>query len=248
MPKPWSGAAALWLVRHAESTANLADLAAHESHAGRIELTHRDPDVPLSDAGSEQARALGTAWRDLPRSERPTLVVSSPYERALQTAQLAVAAAEWDIPLVSDERVRERELGLLDGYTQLGIAEEFPQEAERRKWVGKFYYRPPGGENWADVALRVRSVLAEIAHIGDNERVVVVTHQAVILLARYVLEDMTEQQILDVDRHERLANTAVSRYAADAGSWRLVAFNDTRHLDEGAAPETDEPDATAVAK
>jgi broad specificity phosphatase PhoE len=247
MPRPWSDDAALYWVRHAESTANLADIAAHESNAGRIELTHRDPDVPLSDAGREQAQALGSAWRDLPPSERPTVVISSPYERALQTAQCALAAAEWKLPLVRDERVRERELGLLDGFTHTGIEEEFPQEAERRNWLGKFYYRPPGGENWADVAGRVRSLLAEIAASDDNERVLLVTHQAVILLARYVLEDMTEQEVLDVDRTERLANTAVTRYEADGGSWRLVAYNDAGHLDDRAVPETDEPDATAVA-
>jgi probable phosphoglycerate mutase len=248
MPKPWSEDAALCWVRHAESTANLADLAAHENNAGRIELTHRDPDVPLSDAGREQAQALGSGWRDLPPSERPTVVISSPYERALQTARLALAAAQWNLPVVRDERVRERELGLFDGFTQSGIEDEFPQEAERRNWLGKFYYRPPGGENWADVAGRVRSVLAEIATSGDNERVLVVTHQAVILLARYVLEDMTEQEVLDVDRTERLANTAMTRYNADGGTWRLVTYNDAGHLDGRAVPETDEPDATAVAQ
>jgi broad specificity phosphatase PhoE len=149
--------------------------------------------------------------------------------------------------LVRDERVRERELGLLDGFTHTGIEEEFPQEAERRNWLGKFYYRPPGGENWADVAGRVRSLLAEIATTGDNERVLLVTHQAVILLARYVLEDLTEQEVLEVDRTERLANTAVTRYEADGGSWRLLAYNDAGHLDDSAVPETDEPDAAAVA-
>jgi probable phosphoglycerate mutase len=248
MPKPWVDGAVLLWVRHAESTANLADLAAHESNAARLELTHRDPDVPLSDAGREQARALGSTWRDLPSTERPTVVVSSPYERALQTAQLALAAADWDLPVVRDERVRERELGLLDGYTHTGIADQFPQEAERRNWLGKFYYRPPGGENWADVAGRVRSLLAEIATSADNERVLVVTHQAVILIARYVLEDMTEQEVLDVDRSERLANTAVTRFEAVGGSWRLVAYNDAGHLDDRGVPETDEPDAAAVAQ
>ena len=38
--------------------------------------------------------------------------------------------------------------------------EHYPDEAKRRDLLGKFYYRPPGGESWADVALRIRSVLA----------------------------------------------------------------------------------------
>jgi 2,3-bisphosphoglycerate-dependent phosphoglycerate mutase len=240
--------ASLWWLRHAESTGNLADLAAHDAKAARLELTHRDPDVPLSDAGREQAQALGSAWQHLAPNERPTMVVSSPYERAAQTAQIAMDTAGWDIPLVRDERLRERDLGMLDGYTHTGIEDEFPQEAERRAWLGKFYYRPPGGESWADVAGRVRSVLTDVTKRDGGAHVLLVTHQAVILLARYVLENLTEKQILEVDSSERLANTALTRYEADAGSWRLVAYNDTAHLDDRDAPVTDEPDATAVAR
>ena len=44
--------------------------------------------------------------------------------------------------------------------TRSGIREQYPEEAQRRDLLGKFYYRPPGGESWADVALRVRSLLA----------------------------------------------------------------------------------------
>ena len=44
--------------------------------------------------------------------------------------------------------------------TGAGIREQYPDEAQRRDLLGKFYYRPPGGESWADVALRIRSLLA----------------------------------------------------------------------------------------
>jgi 2,3-bisphosphoglycerate-dependent phosphoglycerate mutase len=42
------------------------------------------------------------------------------------------------------------------------VSSRFPQEARRRADVGEFYYRPPGGESLADVALRLRSLLRDI--------------------------------------------------------------------------------------
>jgi broad specificity phosphatase PhoE len=238
--------ALLW-VRHAESRGNVANSAAEQSGAPRLELSHRDPDMPLSERGCEQAAALGAAWRELPSEQRPSVLLSSPYERALQTAEVASESAGWDIEIRRDERLRERDLGVLDGFTKTGILEEFPQEAERRKWLGKFYYRAPGGESWADVAGRVRSLMADVEREHSGQRVALVTHQAVILLARYVLEAMTEQQVLDIDRHDQLANTSVTKYRRAQRGWDLVEFNDTSHLDDRPAPVTDEPDATTSA-
>ena len=41
-----------------------------------------------------------------------------------------------------EERIREVEFGILDGLTGEGIRATFPQEAERRKREGKYWYRP----------------------------------------------------------------------------------------------------------
>ena len=83
------GPSAVWLVRHAESMGNVADARAHEQGAGRLTLDVRDPDVALSETGCAQAQALGRWMAGLPADERPTAVLSSPYTRALTTAQLA---------------------------------------------------------------------------------------------------------------------------------------------------------------
>ena len=236
----------LWLLRHAESEGNLADTRAQDQGADRLELQARDADMPLSPAGEVQAAAVGRSWRGLPAWEQPSVVLCSPYERAWRTACRAVDAAGLGIDLVRDERLRERDLGVLDGWTKRGIEAHFPEEAERRGWVGKFYYRPPGGESWADVAGRVRAVVdaAERRYVG--ERVLLVTHQAVMMVARYVLESLTEQEVLAIDSRERIANTGVIRYRYADGTPRLEGFNDTSHLDEHDAPVTREPDATAL--
>src|SRR3712207_3423873 len=115
--------------------------------------------------------------------------------------------------------------------TGAGIREKYPDEAGRRDLLGKFYYRPPGGESWADVALRIRSLLATEALGHDGERLLLVAHQAVIMVFRYVLEDLTERELLDVDAQEQVANASVTRYeAGPGGDLELVAFNLVDHM------------------
>ncbi|HET7398039.1 MAG TPA: histidine phosphatase family protein [Intrasporangium sp.] len=232
--------AELVLVRHAQSVGNVADSAAREKGLGRLELTTRDADTPLSDTGREQAEALGSHLSGLDEEERPQVVLASPYERAAHTARLATAGLD-DVPLVTDERLRERDLGLFDGMTGTGIRAEFPQEAERRTTVGKFYYRPPGGESWTDVALRVRSVLADIRQEYDGDRVWVFTHQAVIMSFRLVLEGLDERRLLEIDGTEPLANCSITRYLrGEGGALGLVTFAATRHLELSPAQTTHE--------
>lgn len=237
------GPRALWLVRHGESQGNLADARAQELGVDRLDLDVRDPDVPLSPTGQEQADALGRWLIRLPPDERPTTVLSSPFTRAAETARRAVAASGADLRIRYDERLRERDFGAFDGMTGAGIRAEFPDEARRRDLLGKFWYRPPGGESWADVALRVRSLLATEALRHDGERLVCFSHQAVVMVFRYVLEELSEQQLLDIDRAEQVANTSVTRYRAADDGFELVAFNGVEHLADADADVTEEPDA-----
>lgn len=243
-----NGPAALWLVRHAESKGNLADAQAAQAGAARLELDVRDPDVELSETGRAQAEALGQLFRNAPADERPTAVLSSPYVRAATTARVAIDASGLDTPVLLDERLRERDLGIFDGMTGKGIRAQFADEAARRDQLGKFYYRPPSGESWADVALRIRSLVATLETRHGGRRVVVFSHQAVILVFRYVLEGLSEAQLLDIDRRETVANCSVTRYAPDTeGALELVTYNDVRHLERADEEVTEEPDAATVA-
>jgi probable phosphoglycerate mutase len=239
------GPTALWLVRHGESLGNLADAQAHASGSGRLELDVRDPDVALSPTGESQADALGAWIAALPVGERPTTVLSSPFSRAARTAERVVEASGLELRIRYDERLRERDFGAFDGMTREGIRAEYPDEARRRDLLGKFYYRPPGGESWADVALRVRSLLATEALRHDGERLVCVSHQAVIMVFRYVLEELSEQQLLEIDRHDQIANASLTRYETGPdGGLQLVRFNAIDHLEAEDTHVTEEPDVS----
>jgi probable phosphoglycerate mutase len=232
----------LWLVRHGESAGNVARDAAEAAQLERIALDTRDVDVPLSDTGRRQAEALGTWIADQPEDERPTVVWVSPYVRAQQTAEIARQTARLDIPIVVDERLREREFGVLDGLTRRGIEAQWPQEAERRKAIGKFYHRPPGGESWTDAALRVRSAIADMRRDCAGQRVLVIAHQVVVLLHRYVIENLGEADVLAVDAQGDVANSSITSYVNAGGALLLERYNDVEHLRERNEPVTAEPD------
>jgi broad specificity phosphatase PhoE len=243
------GPRTITLVRHGESVGNLADAKAHDEQADRLDLPARDADVELSDTGRRQAGALHRWYTEADPEQRPTLVLSSPYRRAADTALLAVGE---ELEVVVDERLRERDLGLFDGLTGRGIRAAYADEAKRREKVGKFYYQPPSGESWADVVLRVRSLLADLRHGFGDARVWMFSHQAVIMSFRYVLEGLSEQDLLEVDRTSRIANVSLTTYERTGTDLELQSFNDTTIVDQAEAettrePSADEPQAAADA-
>jgi len=240
----------LWIVRHGESAGNVARDAAHAAGAERIELLHRDVDIPLSPLGEDQARALGTWFASAVPDDRPDILLVSPYVRARQTLShfCEQGGAAGDEPVGIDERLREKEFGILDGLTTTGVAAVYPDQAEFRRILGKFYHRPPGGESWCDVIFRLRSLMDTIALHHAGRRVMIVAHQVVVLCLRYVIENLTEEEILAIDREGDVANCSVTEYRFDpdgtpGGALRLVRYNDVVD-DDGSARVTAEPDRT----
>ena len=236
--------ASLTLVRHAESRANVADKRARAEKRAALDLDVRDADVDLSDNGLRQADALGRWFQTLAADDRPTLVLASPFRRALHTAQRT--AGESDVEIVVDERLRERELGVFDGLTGRGIRDRYPDEAERRDRLGKFYYRPPGGESWAEVVFRVRSLLADLRFGYGDARIWMFSHQAVLMSFRYVLEGIPEQELLELDRKVTLGNASVTTYERQGTSLELTAFADDTVVREGTAGASHEPAGSDV--
>jgi broad specificity phosphatase PhoE len=222
--------------------------AAHAAGAERIELSHRDVDIPLSPLGENQARALGTWFASGVPDDRPDILLVSPYIRARQTLSLfrEQGGAASDEPVGIDERLREKEFGILDGLTTSGVASLQPDQAEFRRILGKFYHRPPGGESWCDVIFRMRSLLDTIALHHAGRRVMIVAHQVVVLCLRYVIEQMTEEQILAIDREGDVANCSITEYRFDPnsgnhGGLKLVRYNFVDHIQRA-------PDAVVTAE
>jgi broad specificity phosphatase PhoE len=121
-------------------------------------------------------------------------------------------------------------------------ATRYPEEHARRLWQGKFYHRPAGGESWADVALRLRSWLREVDVSLSGQRVLVVSHDVVIALLRYVCTGLDEHEVLELARTTPVRNAAVCRYVREPdGRWLVTAYDDVEHLRAAGLPVTEHP-------
>jgi hydroxyethylthiazole kinase-like uncharacterized protein yjeF len=257
----------LWVVRHAESVGNAARVAADQAGHESIAVTIRDPDIPLSERGVGQARALGRWLARDPAIAPPSAILASPYRRTRETAAQVARAANWPlfgaletgapvegrpeprrapgehapIPVIVDERLREKDPGRLEGLTRAGIIKRYPDEAEAYGQLGKFYYRPPGGESWCDVILRLRSLVDALRAEYAGGRVLIVTHQVVVVCLRYVLEGLDEAGVLGLERPGEVANSSFTSYRRSGDRLVLEGFNGVAHLAEEDMPITAEP-------
>jgi broad specificity phosphatase PhoE len=85
---------------------------------------------------------------------------------------------------------------------------------------------------------------------AEGERVLLVVHQVVVLLTRYVLEGMDEAQVLALDAEAEVLNCAVTSYTYDKEAGRMVLerYNEAAPLEEQDAPVTAEPDVPHAAR
>ena len=244
----------LWIVRHGQSAGNVARDAAELAGASMIDIATRDADTPLSELGAQQARALGEWFAAQPEEERPNVLMCSPFVRAQQTcAAVAESGGHDPRDTLVDERLREKEFGILDRYTRQGIVQKFPELAAQRALVGKFYFRPPGGESWCDVILRLRSVVETVTREYRGERVLVVSHQVIVNCFRYLFERLDEEAILAIDRAEDVPNCGVVGYEFDPqvgknGKLVLRMENFVAPLKDSGTPVTVKPDIPAAPK
>jgi probable phosphoglycerate mutase len=144
----------LILVRHGESEGNAT-----------LTFT-RSPEAPLTVAGENQARRSA---RLIQADFRPTCLISSPYRRAMQTAE--IIGELLDLPLSIEDDLREQSMGELRGqpYQEALDSHDF-QSLPRWKW------RPPNGETLIEVQARALPAVLRIAQSSPDSDVVLVSH------------------------------------------------------------------------
>jgi broad specificity phosphatase PhoE len=152
----------LLIVRHGESVANAE---------GRMQGQR---DYPLSEAGEQQALLLGRFLSNA--GYRFDAAYTSPLTRARATALLLTTALGLpEAELVAE--LSEIHAGGLQGLTRAEIDQDFPNFMERGLGeLGDF--SEYGGESYADVQRRIRSLLARWheRHLGVGHRILAVAH------------------------------------------------------------------------
>jgi probable phosphoglycerate mutase len=215
----------LILARHGQSQANADGLL-----VGRI-------DSPLTELGRRQAVALGEALAMSP--DAPLRIVTSPLERAMQTAE-AIAKA-FGTPgrsrsqspsgaslkgasprVIVDDRFVELDYGELDG---MAISELPPGLFIR--WSAETTWRPPGGETLVEVRERVIAACEELAEEAAHRDVVVVSHVSPIKSA--VIWALRGEP--EVSWRLSLSVASITQIATDGPLGpSLVSFNVIDHL------------------
>jgi probable phosphoglycerate mutase len=150
----------LILIRHGESEGN------------RERTFTRTPDVSLTETGQQQVSAAAEL---IAVRYAPVRIVSSPFQRARETA--AILARRLGIAVEVEDDLRERSYGILAGqpYAAARNCTDYDPESY---WL---WCPPGGGETLVSVATRAGAVLDRVAGATPDADVVVVSHGAVMM-------------------------------------------------------------------
>ncbi|MCP2296485.1 putative phosphoglycerate mutase [Nocardia amikacinitolerans] len=137
-------------------------------------------DLPLTERGERQAEAAGRLLAEL--KLRDPLVLTSPRQRAVRTAELAGCTAT-----TVDDDLAEWDYGDYEGLTTPEIRETTPGWTI---WTGT----APGGETAAQVRARADRLLAAVEPVLPERDVVLVGHGhfSRVLIARWAEFEVVE--------------------------------------------------------
>jgi broad specificity phosphatase PhoE len=172
-------------------------------------------DSPLDRIGRAQAADAAVAVAPM----RPHAIVSSDLSRARDTAAAVAAEAELEVAL--DQRLREIDLGAWQGLTRAEARAQFPEEYAA--WQAGEDRRRGDGETYAEVGARAAACVVEwLEQLGPGSLVVAVTHGGT---ARATIGTLLG---FDPDTWWRLAPLSNCRWSmlSDMGrGWRLEEHN-----------------------
>lgn len=208
----WTGARGyptrLLLLRHGQT-----ELSVQRRYSGR-----GNPE--LTELGRRQAQA---AARYLAARGGIAAVISSPLQRAYDTATVAAKALGLDVAV--DDDLIETDFGVWEGLTFLEAAERDPELHTR--WLRDTSTAPPGGESFDAALERVRRVRDRITADYPGATVLVVSHVTPIKMLLRMALDAGPGILYRL--HLDLASLSIAEFYSDgASSVRLV--NQTGYL------------------
>jgi len=194
----------LFCVRHGESCYNAEGRLQGQSH------------TPLSALGQRQAQAAAGALRGRPIEA----IYTSPLPRALQTAE--AIGRELGLPVITDPRLMEINVGIFQDLLHVEIADRFPTESTAWK-ASDPDYRIPQGESRRDLMVRGRAAFDEIRAQG-HDQAVVVSHGGLIAAAFKALLDVPAER-----NPFTLYNASISQLIWQREP-KLLTLNEIEHL------------------
>jgi broad specificity phosphatase PhoE len=179
----------------------------------------------LSEQGKKAATALGNRLKSVPMDR----VISSPLERAQETARLVIGDRK--LELETDERLIEFDYGAWEGMTTDEVSSTLPEQYAMYD-ANPAIYRPGGGENGNQAAQRVLALVDYLVEwwTGKGDRtVLLVGHSSI---NRVLLAATTNVPMADYRRRfiQDWANLTVLRWDNVDNGPLLVLVNDMAHI------------------
>lgn len=162
----------IYYVRHGQTDLNLAK----KMQGGGTEKE-------LNETGISQAYNTKKELENV----KYNLVICSPMKRAKQTAEIINEGR--DIPIITDERIRERKLGDYEGR-------DVTEEMENNIWDYKLNYNIPNGENLHDFENRINEFFDDIKEKYHDKTILIVAHGGIAKVIKSHLYGMPESQNL----------------------------------------------------
>jgi probable phosphoglycerate mutase len=174
----------LYFVRHGETDWN-----AEGRYQGR-------QDIPLNDRGRGQADLNGDLLKQLlartGRSAGDFAWYVSPMARARETMSRIRARVGDPLPDATiDHRLIEVSFGIYEGHLHVDLAAGAMAIAGERD-ASFWYFRPPEGESYEDVAGRLRDFAASLA--GPS---VIVSHGGILRTLRHLIEGLPHERAVN---------------------------------------------------
>ncbi len=169
----------IYFVRHGETESNVNKTATGQG------------DSPLTQKGIEDAEATA---QELPLDF--DIIYSSDIGRTKITT--AILNKRLNLPVIYDERLRERHFGTLEGKTLSIIDPELYKKDHRQE----YNYQPYGGESVEDVRIRLFNFIDEIRETQSDKKILIVTHGGIIRLLHHLLKGKVPEMIHHAYVHE----------------------------------------------
>jgi probable phosphoglycerate mutase len=194
------------ILRHGETEWNLTG-----KHQGQL-------DSPLTRLGIAQAKAAAVYLKN----ETFDLIYTSDLSRARTTAELI--NRQLKLQLIVDPRLRERNLGLIQGLTLAEFQERHP-EIYREYIAADPDYLIPGGESQRQCYERIAAWMEQIGRCHSGQSLLVVTHG---IILGNILKNALGIPV-ETKRHFSLFNIGINRFIIRQGSWQLEAWGELSH-------------------
>ncbi|MCI1466226.1 MAG: histidine phosphatase family protein [Lactobacillus sp.] len=207
----------IYFVRHGKTEWNLA---------GRFQGGHGDS--PLLPQSLADIKKLGHYLR----GTEFAAIYASPLPRAYQTACGIRDAMGSQLPVIKDERLREFNLGKLEGMTFKEAAEKFPVQV-KNFWDAPDKYDPTelAGESYPQIIARGKSFARAVAakYPYPDDKVLAVSHGAALCA---IMGGLLGYPLAELRKHGGLGNTSLTILATDdqGQSFQKVVWNQTDYL------------------